>query len=342
MEQSRLHYLFQQYVAKTCSKAELEEFMSVVKNSDSSNILELILDKYWDETTEVEVNPDKANTILKKVLATDNQFTKSAPIISFRWLGWVAAVFIIGLSILMIDKKNDNQKPEVVSLKPIQKAPVSKAEIITVKTTGEHQKVILPDGSSVILNNHSSISYPKFFTKERDVILKGEGYFDIKHNNTVPFTVNTGNLRTTVLGTAFNIKAYNNDKNIEVTVTRGKVGVVDSNKQVTIVMPNQQVIFNKYYKKSNLEQVVAKSIIQWQESDIFFDDISMEQAIQELSKRFNKPISFTNEQAKKCRFTATFLKGESLDEILKVICSFNNVQYQNTAGGITIKGEGCE
>lgn len=342
MEQNRLQYLFEQYIAKTYTTAELEEFMSFLKRSDGSEAMELILEKYWDEASEVEMEEIKADAILKNALDADSHFKKTTPIVSLKWLGWVAAALVVGFAIFMATQNNVDQKSDTLVVRPSQETPVTEAEMIVVKTTDEHQKIILPDGSSVILNDHSSISYPKTFTKNREVYLKGEGYFDIKHNETAPFVVFTGSLSTTVLGTAFNIKAYDNDNNIHVTVTRGKVGVVDSNKHVIYVMPNQQVIFNKYQRKSNLETVVVKNVIQWQESDIFFDDVSMEQAVQELSKRFNNTISFANEQAKKCRFTATFLKGESLEEILKVICSFNNVHYQTTAGGITIEGEGCE
>lgn len=340
MEKSRSAYLFQQYVNKTCSPAELQEFMDIVKNADDSDVLDIILDNFWSKSEEVEMNKNSTVMILEKVFSSDIKPVRKKPNLSFQWLGWAAAVFIICIATLLINKRTNKRAEfaDKVSVAPIEKNVAS----VTVKTANEHQKITLPDGSTVILNNNSSLVYPKIFGAERIVTLVGEGYFDIKHDDKKHFIVYADQLRTTVLGTAFNIKAYSRDKNIEVTVTRGKVAVSDNGTTIGVLTPNQQIVFNKDYKKSNLSKIIAKNIVQWQESDLFFDDISMDEAAQILSKKFGRPINFSNDKAKKCRFTATFLKGEPLDEILKIICSYNNAQYQANAGGITIKGEGCE
>jgi len=341
MEQDRSAYLFQQYVNKTCTRSELQEFMEIVKTSDDSDILDIIMDNFWKKSEEIEMSKNKAEAILDKVFSSNIRPAVKKPKLTLRWLGWAAAIFVIGLAALLMNKRSQKQAEFAnndVAVNLIEHA----VESITAKTYKEHQKITLPDGSTVILNSNSSLVYPKVFGPRRAVTLIGEGYFDIKHDDKKTFTVYTGKLRTTVLGTAFNIKAYDTDKNIEVTVTRGKVGVLSNNATLGILTPNQQIVFNKDYKKSNLTKVIAKNIVQWQESDLFFDDISMEEATQVLSKKFNTPITFSNDLAKKCRFTATFLKGESLEEILKIICSYNNAQYQTNASGITIKGGGCE
>lgn len=342
MEQERSSYLFNKYVSKTCSPAELKEFMAIVKNADDATVIDLVMDNFWNQSPEVELNPVKADSILTKVLSSDAKKDAKTPNLSVQWLGWAAALFIICLATLYFNNKTKTT-PNAANqtAKKVVQADIP-VELLTVKTGNEHQKVNLPDGSTVILNNNSSISYPKVFGVKRAVTLTGEGYFDIRHDLKKSFTVHTGNLSTVVLGTAFNIKAYDRDHEISVTVTRGKVSVLDSNAVLAILTPNQQITFNKKDKLSNLNKVIAKNTVQWQESDIFFDDISLEEAAQALSKRFNTTITVENDSSKKCRFTATFLKGESLDEILKIICSYNHAQYQTTAGGITIKGDGCE
>lgn len=342
MEQERSSYLFNKYVSKTCSPAELKEFMAIVKNADDATVIDLVMDNFWNQSLEVELNPVKADAILTKVLSSDAKKDAKTPNLSVQWLGWAAALFIICLATLYFNNKTKTTPNAANQIaKKVVQADIP-VELLTVKTGNEHQKVNLPDGSTVILNNNSSISYPKVFGVKRAVTLTGEGYFDIRHDLKKSFTVHTGNLSTVVLGTAFNIKAYDRDHEISVTVTRGKVSVLDSNAVLAILTPNQQITFNKKDKLSNLNKVIAKNTVQWQESDIFFDDISLEEAAQALSKRFNTTITVENDSSKKCRFTATFLKGESLDEILKIICSYNHAQYQTTAGGITIKGDGCE
>lgn len=337
MEQDRSAYLFQRYASKTCTSAERQEFMDLVKQADDNDILNLILNNFWESSPEIILDDEKANPILDRVLASGSRKIKKKPVLSFQWISWAAAVFILGIMAVVLMNKTEKQ-----TLMPVTKlAPIKNTETISISTQDFHQKITLPDGSTIILNNYSSISYPKKFTN-RSVSLTGEGYFDVKHDDHKVFTVSTGTIKTIVLGTAFNISAYGHNQAVKITVTRGKVSVSDSNLNLGIITPNQQIAFNKNNKKSSLSNVVAKNTIQWQESDLFFDDTSMEEAALILAKKFNTQITFSNEQAKKCKFSATFLKGESLHEILTLICSFNHATYQQNAGGITINGEGCE
>ena len=154
--------------------------------------------------------------------------------------------------------------------------------------------------------------------------------------------MHTGKIKTTVLGTAFNINAYDKSRDVVVTVTRGKVMVQDETKTLGILVPNQQVVVNKMQMKSQVIPVLAKSAIEWQEKDLFFDEVTMEEAAHKLSTYFNVKISFANDASKDCRFTGTFLRGERLEEILKVITSFNHIEYQKKAGEIVLSGKGCK
>jgi len=341
MENERIAYLLQKYIHRSCTTAEFQEFMELVADEGAHLYIDKLLDDYWEKSDPVPLDQRKADQIF-------NQLIKSPTVSAGRqqkiktWWGWVAAILCIGISLVWFNQKTV-VVPELANVQQKQ-LQVSSDSTIIAKTTNEHQKVTLPDGSTVILNKHSSITYPKIFGKERNVILKGEGYFDIKHDEHKSFTVYTGKIKTTVLGTAFNINAYDEAKNIKVTVTRGKVSVLEQETLLGVLTANQQIIFQVLEgkdQKAKVAKVDAKAFVQWQENDFFFDEVSMEEAIQILSAKFNVPITFTNNGAKKCRFTATFLKGESLDEILKVICSFNNAQYQTSATGVTITGDGC-
>jgi len=342
MNQSRLAYLFQRYTDKVCTDAELNEFLSILSNDKKNAEMEIILDKYWEHAPEIELNPQTSKEILDKTLSARNESSKNIRLFSFKWISWVAAVILIGFAVWRTNQDVDGQKSQLS--KDVAEVASSAAgnEIVTVSTSDEHQKITLPDSSTVILNSKSSISYPKFFAADRrDVTLQGEGYFDIKHNKSKPFSVTTGTLVTRVLGTAFNIKAYNGDQNIAVTVTRGKVGVTKGNSTLGILLPNQQIVFNTGRQKLSVNKVIASEIVRWKDSDIFFDDTSMGQAMELLSRKFATPIAFSNPAIKDCKFSATFLKGESLKEILEVVCSFNNAQYSYENEGVIISGIGC-
>ncbi|HEY0176960.1 MAG TPA: DUF4974 domain-containing protein, partial [Pedobacter sp.] len=152
----------------------------------------------------------------------------------------------------------------------------------------------------------------------------------------------TGNLVTTVLGTAFNIKEDKTHHTIEVTVTRGKVSVANGGKLLGIITPNQQISLSLPDNRSIQKTVDTRTVIAWQNSDMLFDDITFADAVNRLQQQFKVKISFNNERLKTCRFSGTALKGEKLDKILKVICAFNNATYQIDAdGNVVIDGPGC-
>lgn len=216
---------------------------------------------------------------------------------------------------------------------------------LTVTQTAANQKreIILSDGSTIRLNAGSELKYPeKFNGAKREVFLTGEAYFDIKHDASKLFIVHTGNLTTTVLGTAFNIKANKTDQLIVVTVTRGKVGVSDGERLLGAITPNQQIRYNKENKLHVQTEVLASQVIAWQSAELRFDDITFQEAAKILSERFNVKIIFNNDKIKACRFSGSALSGKNIDQVLKVICAFNNASYvHHRDGSISIDGKGC-
>lgn len=206
----------------------------------------------------------------------------------------------------------------------------------------QKKQVRLADGSQVWVNAGSELKYPQIFNgKIREVYLSGEAYFDITHNAAKPFLIHTGKVVTTVLGTSFNIKENKSQNLVEVTVTRGKVGISNGNKLLGILTPNQQISFNTSKDEVVKKTIDAQQVIAWQ-GDLHFDDVSFAAAVSQLQQRFNVKISFSNDKLKNCRFTGTSLDGDKLDKILKVICAFNNATYQTKSdGSILIRGTGC-
>jgi len=208
----------------------------------------------------------------------------------------------------------------------------------------QKNQVVLADGSKIWVNSLSTLKYPKAFDgKTREVYLSGEAYFDIKHDAARPFIIHTGSVITTVLGTAFDIKEDKLLHTVVVTVTRGKVSVANGSQLLAIITPNQQVSFNTASQTKTQATVDATKVIAWQSGYIHFNDITFAAAAAQLQQRFNVKISFANDKVKNCRFTGSAMKEEKLDEILKVICTFNNATYQTkTDGSILIDGPGCD
>lgn len=220
-----------------------------------------------------------------------------------------------------------------------------KAEMISLNVpANQKSQVALADGSKIWVNSGSSLQYPKSFTGDiREVYLSGEAYFDIQHDAAHPFIIHTGGVLTTVLGTAFNIREDKAMHTVTVTVTRGKVSVANGNHLLGFITPNQQISFNTVSKKQTKTAVDANKAIAWQDAYMHFNDITFAEAASQLEKRFNVKIAFTNRKVQNCRFTGTAMEKDKLDEILKIICAFNNATYKTNADGtITIDGPGCD
>jgi len=190
--------------------------------------------------------------------------------------------------------------------------------------------LVLPDGSRVILSYGSKLSYASSFDglAKREVYLIGEAFFDIKHDNLKPFVVHAGKVETTVLGTAFDVKALPGDKTVTVTVTRGKVKVSDNNRLLGIIVPNQQITFNKQRAVSTQNSIDARTCTIWTaRGDLYFENVTFGEAAKVLEERFKVKILFADQLVQSKRFTSTFDKSASLDQALKSICEFNDALY---------------
>jgi transmembrane sensor len=217
--------------------------------------------------------------------------------------------------------------------------------MLTALQVPAHQKrqLTLPDGSMVWINEGSELQYPQAFgSGRREVYLSGEAYFDIRQDASRPFTIHTGKVSTTVLGTAFNIREDHTLHTVVVTVTMGSVKVSGSKGNFGILTSNQQISIDQHSEAAVLRHVDASQTIAWKEDDLSFDNITLAEAATKLEQRFHRKIGFSNSKISSCRFTGTASSREGLNEILKVICAFNNATYQTKAdGSILIDGPGC-
>ncbi len=138
----------------------------------------------------------------------------------------------------------------------------------TVSTMAETRNVILPDGSSVLLNRHSSLSYPKRFKSDnREVQLTGEAYFEVSKDQKHPFIVQTEHINVQVLGTHFNVDAYRNNPEVKTTLLTGSVAVSNKSNSVRMILkPNEIAIYNKVGNKLTRQVTKnAKDEISWRD-----------------------------------------------------------------------------
>jgi transmembrane sensor len=346
MQQKVFEELFDRYLQNTITEMEKKQLMDIIKNQEYEEFVkEKIVLLLENKENTARLDKQKSDGILTFILSSAQGKVVSIHSRKKRKKQMIRAFLTIAASIaLLLGIKNIVFRTNTNETAPTKVEQVTEKEDPILVFTGK-QLIHLPDGSTILLNDTSSIQYDQttFNDKTREVRLYGEAYFDIKHNKSKPFIVHTGKVHTEVLGTAFNINAYKTSQNIEITVTRGKVQVGDSKKVYAVITPNQQITVNKNTLSYQQNMVDAEEIVKWKSNYLILENSNMEEAIAQISVKYKVAITLANENIKNCRITASFLNEENLDHVLKVICSVIETNYHYTENGsIVIDGKGCE
>lgn len=186
----------------------------------------------------------------------------------------------------------------------------------TVSAPGTVSRVLLPDSSSVWLNAGSSLRYPSRFTeKERNVRLRGEGYFEVESDKEHPFSVSLDNgIKVRARGTKFNINAYEEDALIETTLETGLVDIwADS--LILSLKPHEQFAYNKNDKRFTVSRIHINEKTAWKEGKLVFRNATLEEVVKKLSRRYNIDIVLHRESRHNYKFRATF-STENITQIL--------------------------
>ncbi|MBK5721879.1 FecR family protein [Dysgonomonas sp. Marseille-P4677] len=205
---------------------------------------------------------------------------------------------------------------------------------------GDRVKILLPDGSTVWLNSGTRISYPEKFTgDQRIVTLNGEAQFEVTKNEKKPFVVETSHHSVKVLGTVFNVYAYNNSDLFEATLLEGSIWLENKdNKQEIIKMrPGQQAIFDKATHKMIIhDDIKSDNLALWISGYFSFDKIKFSEMLERLGQYYNKKIEIRNSQISDYECTGKFKSGEPLEHILNVVNVSKPFKYKITEKHIII------
>jgi transmembrane sensor len=202
---------------------------------------------------------------------------------------------------------------------------------------GQISKVELPDGSLVWLNSGSKLSYNNFFSAEnREVSLSGEAYFDVTKNENLPMVVDCNGLKVKVLGTRFNVNAYNVGKIAEVVLEEGVVELFNTttNDNFYRMKPGERIKVNLQTSQYSAGMVNTARYTSWREGIINIYDLSMEELVKRLEKRYNQPFELTSD-VKELRYTFT-IENEPLEDVLKLMESITPVKVKQTDETIKI------
>ena len=210
--------------------------------------------------------------------------------------------------------------------------------VMTETLVGEFRTIELSDGSKIMLNANTSLSYPQTFSNEiREVSLQGEAFFDIAHNSDRPFVVNTENgMKIHVLGTTFNVKSYPEDQNIETTLVSGKVRVIEEKDNKTVVLnPSQRATYVKNEDKIIIEKVQANNLTAWRQGKLIYDETPIREVIGDLKRKYKVSITVESPEIMNYEYTGAF-DNLSIEQIMALFEVSSPIKYKLNDNKITL------
>lgn len=213
-------------------------------------------------------------------------------------------------------------------------------DVLTFQSGNQSVEKTLPDGTKIILSKNSTLTYPaKFEGINREVSLRGEGFFDVHHDNAHPFIIHTQGTDVTVLGTSFNVRAYN--AQVQVVVRTGRVQFSKNNQRVILKKGQKAEVLVNVDTITKSEIVGSENTAQANTVSFVFEKKSLAEVTEILSQKFDRQIILSQGKMKNCKLTASF-EHESLENIITVIAETFNLKIQHQGDSIILTGEGCE
>jgi len=330
--------------------SRLEEYLSTGKNDKE---IFRLMKLHWDETMEGTAEGAKANPLVfKKIgeaLETQRQKRIRRRLKAYTWSLGAAALLVLVLlagSVFYMQTRQDRLAQQWH----------------TVTTPlGAKTKIILPDSSAIWLNAGSSLKYSnEFGNRNRQVYLSGEAFFDVYHNPSILFQVETSELLIKSYGTAFNVKSYPDEGTIEATLIEGSIGITrasndNSKKDEVILEPNQRVVYFRKTKtleagqaerdtenapvpaspepeKQKTTYLISKGIdtreyTSWKDGTIIISGETLEDLAVKLERKYDVNIHFENELLKSLRFTGS-LENETVEQAIHAIGIAAQIDYE--------------
>jgi transmembrane sensor len=202
---------------------------------------------------------------------------------------------------------------------------------------GQKTMVVLPDSSLVWLNSGSTLKYNRNFNvKDREVVVTGEAFFDVKRNEAKKFSVRTGILSVQVYGTAFNVKNYEDDQLQEITVSEGRVGISDKTRELKQLTPGQQAVLNKSTNKLTFSKADPAVVSSWKDNELKFDNTPFDEVVKYLERWYGVSINIDPSMIGRHHYTFK-IKTESLTEILEKIKVMTPIAYEINGKDVRIR-----
>lgn len=213
-----------------------------------------------------------------------------------------------------------------------------------VVPNGQTSNIVLSDGSRVYLNSGTILKqYGNYFFSKRELYLEGEAFFEVVSNKKKPFIVRTSNFNIIATGTSFNVQAYLNLENADVTLVSGELEVFVGNEGKSLVLESgQNAVVNKNTREYRLSRMAGDRYVSWKDGIITFRNTRFEDLAKMLERTYNVSIVFADEKTKDMGYSGTMLRYKPIDQILDILEMTSDVRFEietriNEPNLITVK-----
>ena len=335
MAQQRFVELLTKELTEELTSAEKQELALLLQQNPDYKQQSTIIKEYWSSNkTTYKASAANFKKVMDAVrIAEQNIHVDSnadnEPKSYQLWslLKYLAAVLVLGTALFVW----------YISAKPGKDTTLATNWQNKVTAPRMKEQLVLSDGTIVTLNSGTSFKYPLSFNgKNREVYLNGEAFFDVHKDPEHPFIIHTNKMNVRVLGTAFNIKSYNNESRSETSLIHGSIEVTlnDRLSDRIILKPREKLIIQnslpaqKQTNISNGRQILAPAVkgpiysltnltynpnidsaaveTLWLKNKLVFDNEDFESIAADMERWYGIQIVFQHEELKKLRFTATF------------------------------------
>lgn len=333
MEENYIHIeLLDRFMRGMTSPEEEKRLLEWFRGAHSKEEMLAFYKRKWEEVSGRELSAEVQGRMFHAVktrMRAAEEASKEVKVISRksvfrRWWSYAAVVVVcvslgIGSHLLTRHLSREALKEYVVSA-----------------DKGQRASLILPDGTKVWLNSDTRIIYDtEYGHKDRLVNLSGEAYFEVAKDQKNRFIVRTGGMEVEALGTVFNIKAYNEDKEWIATLFEGSIRAKAGNQTATL-SPDQHVRFDKESERLKVERLENSSYARmWRENELAFRGETLGNIAVLLNRMYNVHIEFKSEKIKHYRFSGV-IKNNSLENIIEIISLTAPILYESRGDTISL------
>lgn len=311
----RIIYLIEQYYNNRSTREELDELMNIIQEGEHDGEMDELMRNFYEE-----IKKEGVINLPQTTYTERNEYNKPSVMLLRLWPVAACLCLAIASATFFLLSRSEKQVGEMAVVKKF----TDKAE---------HKYLLLSDSTQVWLNASSTIDYPEEFGKDkREVYLKGEAFFEVKNAAETPFIIHTGAVSTVVLGTSFNVKAYEGQEHVTVSVKSGKVQVLKQNKLISTLTKGQETKVSKTNGRDENEAVNNDLVGAWQQGYLAYEEVRFADIISDMERVYNVDITIRNEQLKQVVVITAFNRDIGVKRALEILCKLTAAKLEEKGG----------